>query len=125
MDGSLGFSREPPVDPSHEQEQRTVDMSAAFLAALQGGEEASFRFNDELRAVRRTPELTITVNWRDLTTDPPRTQGLMRWMKGIVESGRGQRRSLTIRGTRTEHEQAARIEANVLASGVHWEYTTD
>ena len=105
-----------------EHQPQSVDLSQELLMAIQGDFEAQIGFDDRLRTLRDTPKLTMTIDWADLSADPNRTQGRMRWLKALKERSRWpQERTITIRGTAAEHAVAEGIEANVLSCGVEWQ----
>jgi hypothetical protein len=107
-----------------EQSTSSIDVTTNFRSMIRGGDVMTLL--DELREVRRVPELTIAIHWSELIENPTHTQGYMRWLKSFLESKpTGQRRTATIFGTYQEREAAAKIEANVLNSGVRWEFTDE
>ncbi len=86
-----------------EHEPAPRDISQEFLTM------DTFAFLDFLRTVRNEPSLSITIDWKDVPT--------ARRLKAFLESGRGQKRSATIRATDEQYNQ----ELNVFASGVRRE----
>ncbi|MBI2552691.1 hypothetical protein HYW17_05325 [Candidatus Uhrbacteria bacterium] len=83
-----------------EHEPVPKDISSEFLSM------DTFEFMDFLRTQRNEPSLSITIDWVDVPT--------ARRLKAFLESGRGQKRSATIRATNEQYNQ----ELNVFASGV-------
>ncbi|MEK7532414.1 MAG: hypothetical protein AAB579_02320 [Patescibacteria group bacterium] len=90
-------------DSKLEHEPAPRDISQEFLIM------DTFAFLDFLRTMRSEPSLSITIDWKDVPT--------ARRLKAFLESGRGQKRSATIRATDEQYNQ----ELNVFASGVKWE----
>ena len=83
-----------------EHEPAPKDISAEFLSM------DTFEFMDFIRTQKNEPSLSITIDWKDVPT--------ARRLKAFLESGRGQKRSATIRATDEQYNQ----ELNVFASGV-------
>ena len=83
-----------------EHEPSPKDISSEFLSM------DTFEFMDFLRTQKKEPSLSITIDWKDVPT--------ARRLKAFLESGRGQKRSATIRATDEQYNQ----ELNVFASGV-------
>lgn len=90
------------ISPETEHGPVSKDISSEFL-----GMDA-FAFSNFLRTAKNEPSLSITIDWKDVPT--------ARRLKAFLESGRGQKRSATIRATEEQWEQ----ELNVFASGVKW-----
>jgi len=90
---------------SREQAESIVkDISQEFL------DMDVFGFLDYLRTLKKEPELSITIDWKDV--------GTARRLKAFLESKpQGQKRYATIRATEAQHD----LERNVFASAVKWE----
>lgn len=93
-------------DQKIENEPIPKDISTEFLSMN------VFEFLDFLRTQRKEPSLSITIDWKDVSS--------ARRLKAFIEdfSALGkQKRSATIRATEEQYKQ----ELNVFASGVKWE----
>lgn len=106
-------------------EESVIDLSDAYKSSMLGSKpEGVFVWMDEVQKHRKEPQLLIVLNWSDLPEPADKRQGLMRQLKAFLESSAPrQHRHVTLRGTREEYNHAAKIEANVLSSGVRWEFT--
>ena len=87
-----------------ENEPTPLDVSSEFLSM------SSSEFYEFLRANRKKPSFSITIDWVDADTAIK--------LKAFLEDGAGkQERSVTIRATQEQYDQ----EPNVFMSGVKWE----
>jgi hypothetical protein len=89
-----------------EQEPAPKDISAEFLSM------DTFEFMDFLHTQRKEPSLSITIDWKDVST----ARRLKAFLEDFNALGK-QKRSVTIRATEEQYKQ----ELNVFASGVKWE----
>lgn len=89
-----------------EHEPAPKDISEEFLTM------PWHEFHDFLRAQRKEPSLSITIDWVDV----PTARRLKAFLEDFSALGK-QKRSATIRATEEQYKQ----ELNVFASGVKWE----
>ena len=91
----------------NEPQLQYQDISAEFLSMSVN------EFQDLLRSRRKEPALSITIDWKDVST----ARRLKAFLEDSDAMSCGQKRTATIYASQEQHDQ----ERNVFASGVKWE----